>query len=324
MSDNKQKDYFKELGPLGANPQRGRTQDEIDQTSLDVGERFSNNFLDVLRYPSLSSFYKVRLDLSSRSGDNFTDSLEDWLWSSGVYDNAGGLGQERFALLATEAMLPGATFATSTETGSRQGVVEKFAAQRTFNDVAVTYYLTGDYKSLTLFQEWINYINPIYKDESGRVDSNRRGYANQLDNNQFFRHRYPAQYKRSMSITKFERDIDKTLANKKGVKNGLSNLPTEGFISTKNYKPEALSYKFINVFPTSIQDVALSYAQSQVLQVTVNFAYDRYVMVRNKDVSGYDGGELIMPSSAAKTLTGDDNPDRKLPAWLTNQGTLVL
>ena len=48
------------------------------------------------------------------------------------------------------------------------------------------------------------------------------------------------------------------------------------------FDPQAISYKFINAFPTSIQDVALTYQNSTVLQVTVEFAYDRYIIVTNQ------------------------------------------
>ena len=182
--------YFKSLGELGANPHRPRAFSDQERTALDTGTRFETEFLSSMGSPSLSSFYKVRLDLAPA---NSPDSLEAWLQNSGVYNNDGGLGQERFSLLATEAMLPGATLATSTETGSRQGVVERFAAQRTFNDVAVTYYLTGDYRSLTLFQEWINYINPLYIDSKSSVLPSATGYPDQSNfaSNNFFRYRYP-------------------------------------------------------------------------------------------------------------------------------------
>ena len=52
------------------------------------------------------------------------------------------------------------------------------------------------------------------------------------------------------------------------------------------FDPEAISYKFINAFPTSIQDVALTYQNSTVLQVTVEFAYDRYIIVTNQSQVG--------------------------------------
>tara|TARA_B100002019_G_C21161675_1_gene543648 strand:- start:38 stop:1003 length:966 start_codon:yes stop_codon:yes gene_type:complete len=278
--------YFSTVGSFGVNPSSVRDFAEVvgeqKSSALDTGQQFATSFLSSSKSFSLSSFYKVRIDLAA---DSSQGTLERHLFQSGIYHGDNGLNQERFSLLATEAVLPGTSFATSTETGSRQGLIEKFAAQRTFNDIAVTYYLTGDYKSLIMFQEWINYINPLYasghnvtneekvagvEEFKSAVSADSTGYpeGRHLATNNFFRHRYPAQYKKTMSITKFERNIDTT--------------PFES-----SYAPQALSYKFINVFPTSIQDVALSYAESQVLQITVNFAYDRYVMVRSDSLVGY-------------------------------------
>ena len=308
MTLDSSKNYFAtKVGNLGANPQNPRPFSDIDKTALDVGERFETSFLDSLGHPSLSSFYKVRLDLSPQ---NSGGTLEHWLQSCGVYTNDGGLGQERFSLMATEAILPGATFATTSEVGSRQGIVEKFAAQRTFNDVAVTYYLTGDYRSLTLFQEWINYINPLYDGESKLASARSRrvgqgffpsatGYPENkhVASNNFLRYRYPNSYKRSMTITKFERNIDTSLVRPTSVALTLSN-------SMEEMTPEALSYRFVNVFPTSIQDVALSYSESSVLQVTVNFSYDRYVMVRSADVIGFTGGSFTFPTNETEDNSG--------------------
>ena len=54
---------------------------------------------------------------------------------------------------------------------------------------------------------------------------------------------------------------------------------------TQEFKPEAISYNFINAFPISIQDIPLNYATGQFLQVTVEFAYDRYYIVNNQGTS---------------------------------------
>ncbi len=316
MASKESKAYFStKVGNLGANPQNPRPFADIQETALDVGETFETSFLDSLGHPSLSSFYKVRLDLAPT---NSAGTLEKWLQDCGVYKKD-SLGQERFSLMATEAILPGATFATTSESGSRQGIVEKFAAQRTFNDVAVTYYLTGDYRSLTMFQEWINYINPLYVESGfggGRKPepASATGYPQDryISNNSFLRYRYPQSYKRSMTITKFERNIDTTLLRSNSTSFGLGD--PDG-IQGGNV-PEALSYRFVNVFPTSIQDIALSYSDSQVLQVTVNFAYDRYVMVRSSDVIGYTGGTINFPSDDI-----DDNSEALLesPSNVTNE-----
>ena len=48
------------------------------------------------------------------------------------------------------------------EVGSRQGIRERFATQRQYTDISIGFYVTNDYTSLRLFQEWINYMNPLY------------------------------------------------------------------------------------------------------------------------------------------------------------------
>ena len=80
--------YFKSLGELGANPHRPRAFSVQESTALDTGTRFETEFLSSMGSPSLSSFYKVRLDLAPA---NSPDSLEAWLQNSGVYNNDGGL-----------------------------------------------------------------------------------------------------------------------------------------------------------------------------------------------------------------------------------------
>ena len=45
----------------------------------------------------------------------------------------------------------------------------------------------------------------------------------------------------------------------------------------KNYK-RTLRYRFVNVFPKSIDAVPVSYGSADILKVSVNFNYDRYIV----------------------------------------------
>ena len=95
------------------------------------------------------------------------------------------------------------------EVGSRQGIRERFATQRQYTDISISFYVTNDYTSLRLFQEWINYMNPLYTGQIGHIfQMDQRGYPNATDHNAFHRFRYPNQYKRDIQITKFERDVN--------------------------------------------------------------------------------------------------------------------
>ena len=294
------KNYFQKIRPFNA----GTTPDGISKGEFDLA--FQEDFQTALGAPALSSFYIVNLDLAmgTSNSDGAEESLENWLASCGVTDSPSGM--RRFSLLATEAILPGTAMSTLTEQGSRQGITERFATQRAYNDIAITYYIPSDYSSLRLFQEWINFMNPLYyKGGVGGGDDVRltsgytSGYPNATDSNSFHRFRYPNEYKKSLTITKFERNVGQTRSalksfettpeEERGKFGTFREDPNDNFELQKKYglfDPEAISYKFINAFPTSIQDVALTYQNSTVLQVTVEFAYDRYVIVTNQGKIG--------------------------------------
>ena len=290
------KNYFQKIRPFNA----GTTPDGISKGEFDLA--FQEDFQTALGAPSLSSFYIVNLDLAmgTSNSDGAEESLENWLTSCGVFNTP--YAMRRFSLLATEAILPGTAMSTLEEKGSRQGITERFATQRAYNDIAITYYIPSDYTSLRLFQEWINFMNPLYyKGGVGGGDDVRltsgytSGYPNATDSNSFHRFRYPNEYKKSLTITKFERNVGQTRSalksfettpeEERGKFATFREDPNDNFELQKKYglfDPEAISYKFINAFPTSIQDVALTYQNSTVLQVTVEFAYDRYAIVTNQ------------------------------------------
>ena len=290
------KNYFQKIRPFNA----GTTPDGISKGEFDLA--FQEDFQTALGAPALSSFYIVNLDLAmgTSNSDGAEESLENWLESCGVMNSASGI--RRYSLLATEAILPGTAMSTLEEQGSRQGITERFATQRAYNDIAITYYIPSDYTSLRLFQEWINFMNPLYyKGGVGGGDDVRltkgyvSGYPHATDSNSFHRFRYPNEYKKSLTITKFERNVGQTRSalksfettpeEERGKFATFREDPNDNFELQKKYglfDPEAISYKFINAFPTSIQDVALTYQNSTVLQVTVEFAYDRYAIVTNQ------------------------------------------
>ena len=290
------KNYFQKIRPFNA----GTTPDGISKGEFDLA--FQEDFQTALGAPALSSFYIVNLDLAmgTSNSDGAEESLENWLTSCGVFNTP--YAMRRYSLLATEAILPGTAMSTLEEQGSRQGITERFATQRAYNDIAITYYIPSDYTSLRLFQEWINFMNPLYyKGGVGGGDDVRltsgytSGYPNATDSNSFHRFRYPNEYKKSLTITKFERNVGQTRSalksfettpeEERGKFATFREDPNDNFELQKKYglfDPEAISYKFINAFPTSIQDVALTYQNSTVLQVTVEFAYDRYAIVTNQ------------------------------------------
>ncbi len=300
------KKYFQKVGPLLAGTDVG-TFDLQDPQSL-------LNFETALGAPSLSNYFKVSMELapqnpsivrpqgsdSSQTSDQIQQesqdrkvaaSLNEWLTSAGCFD--GAYKQRRFELLASEAALPGTNMQVVQEVGSRQGIRERFATQRAYTDIAISFYVTHDYKTLRLFQEWMNYMNPLFTGEEGTTaaQSEMGGYPSSDDRNAFYRFRYPNQYKRDIQITKFERDVN---FGKTGRQFRDSNVDSQGrdydnsqfsgpSYRKESYQPNVISYNFVNAFPISIQDIQLSYGAGQVLKVTVDFSYDRYFIVQSTE-----------------------------------------
>ena len=297
-----------------------------------------DQFRFALGAPALSNFFKIELDFATVGAepkDFFPVDLESA--SAGVYEqekNANDLSQwftscglmnqgdkERYELLANEAMLPGTSMSVAQEVGSRQGIRERFATQRQYTDISISFYLANDYKILKLFQEWMNFMNPLYITQEGirHTQGYPGGYPNHGERYAFHRQRYPHDYKRNIKITKFERDFD---PEKKNLGVDVQIDPTFGHeIRTfgtlrekgksyhdigpnvgKEYKPDALTYNFVNAFPISIQDIPLNYASASMIQVVVDFSYDRYYIVNNQGVAAPD-----TPTKGASSLVTADN-----------------
>ena len=297
-----------------------------------------DQFRFALGAPALSNFFKIELDFATVGAepkDFFPVDLE--AASAGVYEqekNANDLSQwftscglmdqgdkERYELLANEAMLPGTSMSVAQEVGSRQGIRERFATQRQYTDISISFYLANDYKILKLFQEWMNFMNPLYITQEGirHTQGYPGGYPNHGERYAFHRQRYPHDYKRNIKITKFEKDFD---PEKKNLGVDVQIDPTFGHeIRTfgtlrekgksyhdigpnvgKEYKPDALTYNFVNAFPISIQDIPLNYSSASMIQVVVDFSYDRYYIVNNQGVAAPD-----TPTKGASSLVTADN-----------------
>ena len=246
------------------------------------------------------------------------NDLSQWFTSCGLMDQG---DKERYELLANEAMLPGTSMSVAQEIGSRQGIRERFATQRQYTDISISFYLANDYKILKLFQEWMNFMNPLYVTQEGirHTQGYSGGYPNHGERYAFHRQRYPHDYKRNIKITKFERDFD---PEKKDLGVDVQIDPTFGHeIRTfgterrkgksyhdmgpnvgKEYKPDAITYNFVYAFPISIQDIPLNYSSASMIQVVVDFSYDRYYIVNNQGVPAPD-----TPTKGASSLVTADN-----------------
>ena len=210
---------------------------------------------------SVTSQFKVTLYMGDTVSRNQSDSdINAWLVSCGVLGE--GLQSLRYEFMCNETVLPGTTLTTSEEFGSRQGLTETFPTKRNFEPITMTFYVDSEYGIIRLFEEWINFINPLYDTEGRRSTGNPRGGVDRFENNEFFRFRYPNTYKRPIAVTKFERNF---------VRN------TDGGVSN----PTMLTYKMLNAYPTNLTALPVTYEGSTITKTTVTFAYDRYVILKN-------------------------------------------
>lgn len=239
----------------------GTFNSDITNSTIGGGRGNGRSFQTNLGNPSLSNTYKVSLMLASATAGSAGSNLDTWLTSAGVFDN---YAPDRFDFLCAETMLPGTRLDIYQELGSRQGILEAFPKRREYTDMAMSFYVSSDYQILRLFQEWINFINPIHTGGGTPIKGSPGGYPNTSDLNAFHRFRYPVYYKRDIAVTKFEKNLD-----------------------------ESITYVFVGAFPISLNSIPLSYDTAQVMQCQVEFKYDRYFIAQqNKPQQSYLAGDF--------------------------------
>ena len=146
---------------------------------------------------------------------------------------------ERGGILCSDASLPTSSYATAEVKDNFMGIPQQFAHTRIYTDIDFTFYVDEKYTLLKIFEGWMEYIS---SGANNRVNQDHRAYYRRM--------KYPDSYKcNTMYINKFE----------------------------KNYK-RTLRYRFVNVFPKSINTIPVTYGPADVLKVSVNFNYDRYIV----------------------------------------------
>ena len=142
-------------------------------------------------------------------------------------------------ILCSDASLPTSTLATAEVKDNFMGIPQQFAHTRFYTDISYSFYIDEDYTLLKIFEGWMEYIS---SGANADVDQDHRAYYRRM--------KYPDSYKcNTMYINKFE----------------------------KNYK-RTLRYRFVNVFPKSINAIPVQYGTADILKVSVNFNYDRYIV----------------------------------------------
>lgn len=256
---------------------------------------------------SQTSQFKITLFFT----DNVT-GVDGWLNECKVFENT--LNGLKYEFMCNSAILPGATFATFDETGSRQGVTEKFPILRQFPEFTLEFYVDSEYGIIRLFEEWMNYINPLYVDGAAAAP-NRAGSTSgphAFYSSNFYRMKYPEDYKRKIAITKFERDFQITDGNVNGI-------------------PSMLTYEFLNAFPTNLTALPVSYEGSTITKTSVTFNYDRYVVLKHTGNTNRSttpavtkSGQTILSSSDSEIVGSPTGKDRvnlafNIPPLLTNK-----
>ena len=209
--------------------------------------------IDLFGALSVTSQFKVSLHLANGDTNLLKHLTDSGVITSDIQRN------NSYDFFCAEAALPGVTFDTADEFGSHQGVLEKFPTKKVYTDFTITLYVDNEYQNIRLFEEWMNWINPIYT--SSRTlpfPANKKGQREASSTNDFFRVRYPNTYRRIISISKFERDF--YTGNRKGA------------------QPTTLTYRMIDAYPTNITAIPVTYEGSQITKTTISFTYSRYII----------------------------------------------
>ena len=259
---------------------------------------------------SLTAEFKVSLNLGYGGGS----SLSSWLTKCGIANSPDDLA--RYDFFASEVTLPGASFDMSESMGDRQGTIERFAQRRLYAPLSVTFYVDSDYNILRLFEEWMNFINPIHSDK-GRYEGSFQGPSGYEQRNNYYKFRYPDEYKRNIVVTKFEKDFYQGL--------NMNETQIGRFAKSRSgdelVPGSLLFYQFIDAFPSNIVAIPLTYDGTEVTKVTIEFQYLRYNTITNNDaedlytknvfgqevVKNYDNsviGQLNASASKSSTVVG--------------------
>ena len=260
---------------------------------------------------SLTAEFKVSLNLGY---DDSSGGLSSWLTKCGIANSPQDLA--RYDFFASDVTLPGASFDMAESMGDRQGTIERFAQRRLYAPLSVSFYVDADYNMIRLFEEWMNFINPIHN-SSGRYEGSYQGQNEHASRNNYYKFRYPDDYKRNVIVTKFEKDFYQGL-NMNETRIGRYAKSRSG----DNLIPGSLiCYQFIDTFPSNIVAIPLSYDGTQVTKVTIEFQYLRYNTITNNDkddlysknvfgqdiIKNYDNsvvGQLNASSAKSSTVVG--------------------
>ena len=170
-------------------------------------------------------------------------------------------------LLCSEASLPTSSFATGEVRDNFMGIPQEFAHTRLYTDIDFTFYVDTNYVNLKIFESWMDYI-------SGGSEAE----ISELNEDYYRRMRYPDTYKvQTMFISKFERDFN-----------------------------SQIDYQFINAFPKLVTAIPVSYGAADLLKVSVQFTYDRYIVNPRGSIKKANSSEFNDIARVANNSTISD------------------
>tara|TARA_B100000003_G_scaffold73561_1_gene65922 strand:- start:478 stop:1392 length:915 start_codon:yes stop_codon:yes gene_type:complete len=226
--------------------------------------------MDYLGEIAMSSQFKLNLFLSGTGTDVADNDLNQWFRECGIFGDNANDQALKYDLLCHQAQLPGTQFDLATEKGGFQGITETFARARQFTQFAVSFYVDSEYNVIRLFEEWMNFINPLVTTKGKTINGSPAGslFRQEAQGSQaYLRMRYPEDYKRNITITKFERNAGFHLG-----KNSIYPYEQESRL---------LTYQFVNAFPIQVAAVNLNYGGSEIAKVDIVFNYDRYTTMKH-------------------------------------------
>mgnify|MGYP001301713618 FL=1 len=143
-----------------------------------------------LSTPALTNLYQVDINLDNdaliKGVSTLTGIDNDWF-------------VRNIGISCHDATLPTSSFATAEVKDNFQGINQQFAHTRFYVDSAFSFYIDKDYRVLTFFEAWMDYIS---------------GGANVPEGDKRFyrRFRYPDTYKcNGLQITKFDKNLEKQI-----------------------------------------------------------------------------------------------------------------
>ena len=171
---------------------------------------------------------------------------------------------ENIELLCHQTTLPGTSFSTSEVTNNYAGVTERMIYRRMFDStIDMTFYVDKAYDVIEFFEGWVDYMSGMNIDNPNSGDT-REMYRSSAAT---YRMNYPSSYRTPIQVTKFE----------------------------KNLTDAQMTYEFVDAFPLNVISIPVSYEQSDVLKMSVSFAYTRYVRFRSKQGLLKNYGEFFKP-----------------------------